>query len=66
MFFGNGSFQGIGLTSNEGFLERSRSRRVEYSVNQIDNKKQYQLDLDKIKSGEDTKTTLMIKNIPNK
>jgi len=66
MFFGNGSFQGIGLTSNEGLLERSRSRRVEYSVNQIDNKKQYQLDLDKIKSGEDTKTTLMIKNIPNK
>ncbi|KAJ7965087.1 Protein MEI2-like [Quillaja saponaria] len=29
-------------------------------------KKQYQLDLDKIISGEDTRTTLMIKNIPNK
>ncbi|KAG5544777.1 hypothetical protein RHGRI_017278 [Rhododendron griersonianum] len=66
MYIANGSFQGIGLTSNEGLLERSRSRKVEYNVNQIDSKKQYQLDLDKIKSGEDTKTTLMIKNIPNK
>lgn len=66
LFFGNGTLHGIGVTINEGLLERGRSRRVEYSVNQIDSKKQYQLDLDKIKSGEDTRTTLMIKNIPNK
>ncbi|KAL7000689.1 hypothetical protein U1Q18_001842 [Sarracenia purpurea var. burkii] len=66
MYFGNGTFEGIGLNSNEGLLERGRSRRMEYSVNQIDSKKQYQLDLDKIKSSEDTRTTLMIKNIPNK
>ncbi|XP_052177779.1 protein MEI2-like 2 isoform X2 [Diospyros lotus] len=66
LFFGNGTFQGIGATSNEGLFERSHSRRLEYTVNQMDNKKQYQLDLEKIKSGEDTRTTLMIKNIPNK
>lgn len=51
---------------NEGLIERSRSRRVENSGNQMENKMQYQLELDKIISGEDTRTTLMIKNIPNK
>lgn len=61
VFLGNGSYQGR-LVSNEGSI--SRSRRVD-SVNQIGNK-QYQLDLDKIIRGEDTRTTLMIKNIPNK
>ncbi|KAA8526209.1 hypothetical protein F0562_008052 [Nyssa sinensis] len=66
IFFGNGSYQGMGATNNEGLAERARSRRIEYSVNQIDNKRQFQLDLDKIISGEDTRTTLMIKNIPNK
>ncbi|KAA8526208.1 hypothetical protein F0562_008053 [Nyssa sinensis] len=66
IFFGNGSYQAIGATNNDGLAERGRSRRIEYSVNQIDNNRQYQLDLDKIISGEDTRTTLMIKNIPNK
>lgn len=51
---------------NEGLSERSRSRRAENSGNQMENKMQYQLELDKIISGEDTRTTLMIKNIPNK
>lgn len=60
IYFGNGRG-----ASNEGSIERNRSRRVDYPVNQIGNK-QYQLDLDKIISGEDTRTTLMIKNIPNK
>nr|XP_043638221.1 protein MEI2-like 2 isoform X2 [Erigeron canadensis] len=64
MFLGNGSYQGRGA-SNDALIERNRSRRVDYSVNQIGNK-QYQLDLDKILSGEDSRTTLMIKNIPNK
>ncbi|XP_044508153.1 protein MEI2-like 4 isoform X2 [Mangifera indica] len=45
--------------------ERVRSRRNEGSVNQTD-KKQYELDIDRILQGEDTRTTLMIKNIPNK
>ncbi|KAL4575561.1 hypothetical protein LXL04_022408 [Taraxacum kok-saghyz] len=64
MLFNSGSYQGrIGL--NDGLMVGNRSRRVDYSVNQIGNK-QYQLDLDKIVSGEDTRTTLMIKNIPNK
>ncbi|XP_024025106.1 protein MEI2-like 2 isoform X1 [Morus notabilis] len=65
VFLGNGSFIGSPATSGEGLADRSRSRRVEYSGN-LDSKKQYQLDLDKIISGEDTRTTLMIKNIPNK
>ncbi|KAL5796843.1 hypothetical protein ACOSQ2_001663 [Xanthoceras sorbifolium] len=66
MFLGNGSFPGQGTSGSEGFTERGRTRRVEGSGSQIDSKKQYQLDLDKIIGGEDTRTTLMIKNIPNK
>lgn len=45
--------------------ERARSRRNEGSINQAD-KKQYELDIDRILRGEDNRTTLMIKNIPNK
>ncbi|XP_042038966.1 protein MEI2-like 2 isoform X1 [Salvia splendens] len=62
IYYGNGSF---GATSIDGMIDRARSRRVE-SGGQMDNKKQYQLDLEKIMSGEDSRTTLMIKNIPNK
>lgn len=40
--------------------------RVENSGIEMDSKKQFQLDLEKIINGEDTRTTLMIKNIPNK
>ncbi|XP_077250466.1 protein MEI2-like 4 isoform X2 [Tasmannia lanceolata] len=46
--------------------ERVRSRRNEANSNQADNKKLYDLDIDRILLGEDTRTTLMIKNIPNK
>ncbi|KAL7143595.1 hypothetical protein ABFS83_08G202400 [Erythranthe nasuta] len=61
VYYGNGSFGG------DGIIDRSRSRRVESGTQQMDNnKKQYQLDLDKIVNGEDSRTTLMIKNIPNK
>lgn len=66
MFLGNSFFPGQGTSGGEGLTERGRPRRVEGSVSQIDSKKQYQLDLEKIISGEDTRTTLMIKNIPNK
>ncbi|KAG8637397.1 hypothetical protein MANES_15G117100v8 [Manihot esculenta] len=66
VFLGNGPYPGLATTSMEGFPERGRSRRVENNGNQVDSKKQFQLDLDKIISGEDTRTTLMIKNIPNK
>ncbi|XP_019194150.1 PREDICTED: protein MEI2-like 2 [Ipomoea nil] len=62
IFFGNGSYGGIGVNNSE---LTGRSRRVE-SGDQMENKKQYQLDLEKILSGEDIRTTLMIKNIPNK
>lgn len=66
MFLGNGHYPGLGNTSMDGLAERGRIRRVEPNGSQIDSKKQFQLDLDKILSGEDTRTTLMIKNIPNK
>ncbi|XP_009773228.1 protein MEI2-like 2 [Nicotiana tabacum] len=65
IFSGNSSYGGLGTVNGEGLIERGRSRKTE-SGNQIDNKKQYQLDLEKIRRGEDTRTTLMIKNIPNK
>ncbi|KAK7276769.1 hypothetical protein RIF29_17915 [Crotalaria pallida] len=66
LFHGNGSYPGPGATNTEGFAERGRIKRPDNSGSQIDSKKQYQLDLDKIMRGEDTRTTLMIKNIPNK
>ncbi|KAI5331460.1 PREDICTED: MEI2 [Prunus dulcis] len=66
VFLGNGPYTGLPPTSIDGLIERGRSRRVENSGSQIDSKKQFQLDLDKIISGDDTRTTLMIKNIPNK
>ncbi|TVU14740.1 hypothetical protein EJB05_38231 [Eragrostis curvula] len=46
--------------------ERMRSRRNDSSANQSDDKRQYELDIERIARGEDTRTTLMIKNIPNK
>ncbi|KAJ4975070.1 hypothetical protein NE237_000176 [Protea cynaroides] len=66
MFLGGGLYPGPGGPGLDGLVDRGQSRRLESNGNQIDNKKQYQLDLDKIIGGEDTRTTLMIKNIPNK
>ena len=67
VFSGNGSHPGLPLTTMESLTDHGRNRRIENNRSQVDvSKKQFQLDLDKIKSGEDTRTTLMIKNIPNK
>ncbi|MCL7043615.1 hypothetical protein MKW94_019171 [Papaver nudicaule] len=66
MFLGVNPYPGLGASSFEGLADRGRSRRVESSGSQIDSKRLYQLDLDKIISGDDKRTTLMIKNIPNK
>ncbi|XP_021904838.1 protein MEI2-like 5 isoform X2 [Carica papaya] len=63
---GNGPHPGVVTKNMEGLTERGRNRRVENIGNQVDSNKRFQLDLDKILSGEDTRTTLMIKNIPNK
>ncbi|XP_071735827.1 protein MEI2-like 2 [Rutidosis leptorrhynchoides] len=64
MFLGNGHYPGLGSMNFESMSERGRTtRRVDLNA---DNKKQFQLDLDRISTGEDTRTTLMIKNIPNK
>ncbi|XP_062096536.1 protein MEI2-like 5 isoform X2 [Humulus lupulus] len=66
MFLSNGLYPGQPSATIDGFAERGRSRRVENNGNLVDSKKQFQLDLEKIIGGEDTRTTLMIKNIPNK
>ncbi|KAH9329222.1 hypothetical protein KI387_001330, partial [Taxus chinensis] len=65
LFPNNGSLMSL-HGSLENANERGRSRRTDNNANQVDNKKQYQLDIDRILRGEDTRTTLMIKNIPNK
>lgn len=66
VYIGNGHYPGVAPIGMDSFAERGRSRRAEHSANQTDTKKQFQLDLDKILNGEDRRTTLMIKNIPNK
>ncbi|PWA88463.1 protein MEI2-like 4 [Artemisia annua] len=54
------------MTSFDSPSDRTRNRRNEATANQSDNKKQFELDLDRIMRGDDRRTTLMIKNIPNK
>ncbi|KAI4336517.1 hypothetical protein L6164_015034 [Bauhinia variegata] len=54
------------INSFDTHSDRARNRRNEGGSNQADNKKQYELDIDRITRGEDNRTTLMIKNIPNK
>uniref|UniRef100_A0A0D9VGE0 RRM domain-containing protein n=1 Tax=Leersia perrieri TaxID=77586 RepID=A0A0D9VGE0_9ORYZ len=56
----------VPLPSFDSPGERMRSRRNDPNANQSDNKKQYELDIDRILRGDDSRTTLMIKNIPNK
>ncbi|KAM0933132.1 putative RNA recognition motif domain, mei2-like RNA recognition, RNA-binding domain superfamily [Dioscorea sansibarensis] len=65
-FFGAAPYPSPGSIGMDGFIDRGRGRRLDNSASQLDNKKQYHLDLEKIISREDTRTTLMIKNIPNK
>ncbi|XP_052143875.1 protein MEI2-like 5 isoform X2 [Oryza glaberrima] len=55
-----------GSVGFEGLLDRGRNQTVGNSGCQEDSRVQYQLDLEKIIAGKDTRTTLMIKNIPNK
>ncbi|CAK9879871.1 unnamed protein product [Sphagnum jensenii] len=64
--FVNGGLLGPVSGSMDGLSDHGRSRRGESLTAQAENKKQYQLDLDRILRGEDPRTTLMIKNIPNK
>ncbi|KAK4488723.1 hypothetical protein RD792_004503 [Penstemon davidsonii] len=54
------------MSSFDSPNERTRSRRNEGNSSQADNKKQFELDVDRIMRGEDKRTTLMLKNIPNK
>ncbi|XP_073129915.1 protein MEI2-like 4 [Henckelia pumila] len=54
------------ISSFDSPNERVRNHRNEGNSSQADNKKQFELDVDRILRGEDKRTTLMIKNIPNK
>lgn len=63
--FSNGGLLAV-TSAMDGLADRGRNRRGESITAQADNKKQYQLDLERIMRGEDPRTTLMIKNIPNK
>ncbi|KAM6589785.1 hypothetical protein CsatA_012390 [Cannabis sativa] len=65
LFPGRGQMMPI-MNSFDPPGDRGRSRRTESNSNQLDNKKQYELDVDRIMRGDDKRTTLMIKNIPNK
>ncbi|GAU43143.1 hypothetical protein TSUD_246830 [Trifolium subterraneum] len=65
-FLGNGPYPGLLPTAMESLSDHVRSRWIHNNGNQVDRKKLFQLDLDNIKSDEDTRTTLMIKNIANK
>uniref|UniRef100_K3XVD0 RRM domain-containing protein n=1 Tax=Setaria italica TaxID=4555 RepID=K3XVD0_SETIT len=65
-FYSNPTYQGPGSFGLDSSIDRGRNRRVDSSALQADSKRQYQLDLEKIRKGDDTRTTLMIKNIPNK
>jgi hypothetical protein len=65
-FYSNPIYQGPGSFGLDNSIDRARTRRVDSSALQADNRKQYQLDLEKIRKGDDGRTTLMIKNIPNK
>ncbi|MQM10474.1 hypothetical protein Taro_043363 [Colocasia esculenta] len=65
MFHGRNSMMPMPATLDAP-NDRVRSRRSDTNSNQADNKKQYELDIERIIRGEDLRTTLMIKNIPNK
>lgn len=62
-----GPYSSFGLNGMNRLNEHIRAQRIENARIEVENsRKQFQLDLDKIISGEDNRTTLMIKNIPNK
>ncbi|VVB12634.1 unnamed protein product [Arabis nemorensis] len=68
LFMGNGSYPWpvARMASTDDSFEDGRGQQFDSNTNQVDSKQQFQLDLTKIMSGEDLRTTLMIKNIPNK
>ncbi|KAF3606280.1 hypothetical protein DY000_02047353 [Brassica cretica] len=66
MFLSSGLNPGRFPAGVDGLYENGRPRRVENSSSQVESRKQFQLDLEKIMNGDDSRTTLMIKNIPNK
>ncbi|KAJ0969266.1 hypothetical protein J5N97_022143 [Dioscorea zingiberensis] len=67
MFHGRSPMVPMPAAAYDGPSDRVRSRRNDASAtSQADMKKQYELDIDRVVRGEDSRTTLMIKNIPNK
>ncbi|KAL1560404.1 protein MEI2-like 2 isoform X1 [Salvia divinorum] len=66
VFNGIARFPGPAASNWEALAERGRPHLIDTNGIQIDNKKQFKLDINKIRTGEDIRTTLMVKNIPNK
>ncbi|KAJ8501090.1 hypothetical protein OPV22_011642 [Ensete ventricosum] len=66
MLFGNAPYPGLGSVGIDSLVDQYHTQQVDNHGSLTDNKLQYQLDLDKIIKGEDSRTTIMIKNIPNK
>ncbi|CAM8950886.1 unnamed protein product [Rhodiola kirilowii] len=66
VMFPSRSQMGTMMNSFDSPNESIRVRRNESVSSHTDNKKQYELDIDRILQGGDNRTTLMIKNIPNK
>ncbi|XP_076944415.1 protein MEI2-like 2 [Bidens hawaiensis] len=62
VFLGTEHYPGLGSLN----IDSPRNRWVDHNANPMDSMKQFQFDLGKIINGEDNRTTLMIKNIPNK
>ncbi|CAN8313590.1 unnamed protein product [Cochlearia groenlandica] len=66
MFLSSGLNPGRFTSGFDGLYENGRASRVVNNPSHVESRKQFQLDLEKIMNGEDSRTTLMIKNIPNK
>ncbi|MCO5567941.1 hypothetical protein L7F22_021637 [Adiantum nelumboides] len=62
----NSMFQTGASGGSDCQADRGRIRRRESNSIHLEGNRQYQLDIERILRGEDTRTTLMIKNIPNK
>lgn len=66
IFHGNGVIAMPSAFDAPNDCVRSRRNDSNTGSNQADSKRQYELDIELIISGKDSRTTLMIKNIPNK
>lgn len=62
MNFGATNYKVPFLPLSENFSDRKRSVKT----NGMDSKNQFEIDIEKVVHGDDSRTTLMVKNIPNR